>query len=138
MQAPDADGDVRAAPPNLVGRTKVRVRQARVADGASGSVPAGDGMVRLAGAVGGGRWRRRLTIVEVSVGATAGRGRGRSSRGCHGLRMQSGHRPTFLVWHMALSRDEALSLLHHYDIMYHGRNFETKIVHAGAVNCFLE
>lgn len=87
MQAPDANGDVRAAPANLVGWTQVRVRQARVADGTSGGVSAGDGMMRLASAVGGRRCRRRLAIVEVSVGGTAGRGRdttsSRSGRGCH-------------------------------------------------------
>ena len=63
------------------------MRQARVADGTSGSVSTGDGMMRLASAVGGRRCRRRLTIVEVSVGGTAGRGRdttgSRSGRGCH-------------------------------------------------------
>lgn len=79
VQAPDADGNVRAAPPHPVGRTEVRVRQTRVADRAGGGmVPA-----RLAvGAVGRRRYgRRRLVVVKVGVGATARRGGGRSGGG---------------------------------------------------------
>jgi len=79
VQAPDADGNVRAAPPHPVGRTEVRVRQTRVADRAGGGmVPARLGV----GAVGRRRCgRRRLVVVEVGVGAAAGRGGGRSGGG---------------------------------------------------------